>query len=210
MQIYYCYTGSPLGKLLLVGDAHGLAKIGFQEGPSPVFPEGHWRKDAAFFVSAIVQLEEYFSGKRSRFCLRLNPSGTDFQCKVLEAVCRVPYGATASYSDIARLVDNPRAVRAVGSANSRNPLPIVIPCHRVIGRDGTLTGYNGGLERKEWLLELERHTVLVSQDGADDRSTMAPLVSNGVKEAEVHGADTDDSNDDRHAEEQAQPALEAL
>ena len=159
MQTYYCYTDSPIGQLLLAGDANGLSRIGFQSGPCPVFPEREWRRDAAFFVNAIVQFNEYFTGERSQFCLRLHPVGSSFQLKVLEAVTRIPYGTTASYSDIAQLIQNPRAVRAVGAANRKNPLPIVIPCHRVIGRDGSLTGFNGGLERKEWLLDLEANPL---------------------------------------------------
>lgn len=159
MQTYYCYTDSPLGQLLLAGNFNGLSYVGFQDGPEPVFPERDWRRDAAFFVNAILQFKEFFRGERKQFCLRLNPAGSDFQLKVLEAVTRVPYGTTASYTDIARLVKNPRAVRAVGSANRKNPLPIVIPCHRIIGRDGSLTGYNGGLERKEWLLNLEAKSM---------------------------------------------------
>lgn len=159
MQTYYCYTDSPLGQLLLAGNFNGLSYVGFQDGPEPVFPERDWRRDAAFFVNAILQFKEFFRGERKQFCLRLNPAGSDFQLKVLEAVTRVPYGTTASYTDIARLVKNPRAVRAVGSANRKNPLPIVIPCHRIIGRDGSLTGYNGGLERKEWLLKLEADSL---------------------------------------------------
>lgn len=163
MQIHYCYTDSPVGKLLLAGDFNGLMHLNFQEGPEPLFPEAGWRKDAAYFVNAIVQLKEYFAGKRRRFSLRLNPSGSDFQLKVLEAVTRIPYGDTATYSDIARLVKNPRSVRAVGAANRKNPLPILIPCHRVIGSNGRLTGFNGGLERKEWLLELEAEVSMPSQ-----------------------------------------------
>jgi len=156
MQVHYCYTDSPVGKLLLAGDYNGLMCLGFQQGPEPILPELNWRKDAAFFVNPIMQLQEYFAGKRKRFALRLNPSGTDFQIKVLEALLRIPYGDTASYADIARLLKSPKAVRAVGSANRRNPLPIFIPCHRVIGSNGKLTGFNGGLERKSMLLALER------------------------------------------------------
>ena len=155
MQTHYCYTNSPVGELMLAGDANGLRYISFQQGPEPRFPENGWRKDAAHFVNAIVQLKEYFAGERSRFALRLQPEGTEFQLRVLDAVMRIPYGQTASYRDIARLLDNPRAVRAVGSANRKNPLPIVVPCHRVIGSDGRLVGFIGGLERKEWLLALE-------------------------------------------------------
>lgn len=155
MTKHYCYTDSPLGKLLLAGDFQGLSLINFQDGPSPALPESSWRKDAAFFVTAIIQLQEYFEGKRQRFSLRLNPSGSDFQLEVLSVVSRIPYGETASYADVARIVGRPKAVRAVGAANRGNPLPIVIPCHRVIGSNGRLTGFNGGLEAKQWLIELE-------------------------------------------------------
>ncbi|MGB5324764.1 MAG: methylated-DNA--[protein]-cysteine S-methyltransferase [Pseudomonadales bacterium] len=159
MQTYYCYTKSPLGELMLAGDANGLRLLSFQEGPEPAFPERGWRKDAAYFVNAIVQLKEYFAGKRTRFALRLNPEGTEFQLRVLETLTRIPYGQTASYADIARLLKNPRAVRAVGAANGKNPLPVVLPCHRVIGSNGKLAGFNGGIERKKWLLALERNTL---------------------------------------------------
>ena len=155
MTVHYCYTESPLGKLLLAGDFQGLLMLNFQEGSYPALPDPSWRRDAAFFVNAIVQLQEYFSGTRQRFSLRLNPQGTAFQKQVLEVVARIPYGETASYGDIARYVGKPKAVRAVGSANRKNPLPIFIPCHRVIGSDGKLTGFNGGLDAKRWLLELE-------------------------------------------------------
>lgn len=155
MTIHYCYTDSPLGRLLLAGDFQGLSLINFQDGSMPALPEKHWRKDAAFFVTAIIQLQEYFAGQRQCFSLRLNPSGSEFQLSVLEVVARIPYGETASYADVARIVGKPKAVRAVGSANRNNPLPIVIPCHRVIGSNGRLTGFNGGLEAKEWLLDLE-------------------------------------------------------
>ena len=159
MQIHYCYTDSPLGKLLLAGDYNGLCYLGFQEGPEPIFPEASWRRDAAYFVNAILQLKEYFTGQRRRFSLRLHPSGSDFQLSVLEAVARVPYGDTASYSDIARLLNNPRAVRAVGSANRKNPLPIIIPCHRIVSQSG-IGGYGGHTEGavlaiKDWLLHHE-------------------------------------------------------
>ena len=133
----------------------GLSLINFQEGDEPVLPEAHWRKDAAFFVNAIVQLKEYFEGRRQRFSLRLNPKGSDFQREVLAAVARIPYGETASYSDIARVVGKPKSVRAVGTANRTNPIPFMIPCHRVIGSNGKLTGFTGGIEFKQWLLDLE-------------------------------------------------------
>ena len=165
MTKHYCYTDTPLGKILLAGDFQGLSLINFQDGPAPVLPEKHWRKDAAYFVQAIIQLQEYFAGKRQRFSLRLNPSGTEFQLKVLEVVARIPYGETASYADIARIVGKPKAVRAVGAANRTNPLPIVVPCHRVVGSNGRLTGFNGGLEAKQWLLELEGLNCQGGEDG---------------------------------------------
>ena len=155
MTTHYCYTDSPFGKLLLVGDFQGLSLINFQDGIAPVLPEAHWRKDAAFFVNAIVQLKEYYAGKRQRFSLRLNPSGSEFQRQVLAIVARIPYGETASYADIARMVGKPKSVRAVGAANRTNPIPIMIPCHRVIGTNGKLTSFNGGIERKQWMLDLE-------------------------------------------------------
>lgn len=167
MQTHYCYTDSPLGKLLIAGDHQGLKCLSFQNGPEPIFPEAGWRKDAAYFVNAIVQLKEYFAGKRKRFALRLNPSGSDFQLQVLETLVRIPYGDTASYADIARLINNPRAVRAVGSANRKNPLPIFIPCHRVIGSKGHLAGFNGGVERKQWLLSLEQGESMLDIDSLE-------------------------------------------
>jgi methylated-DNA-[protein]-cysteine S-methyltransferase len=102
------------------------------------------------------QLEEYFAGERREFSLTLEPAGTDFQRRVWQALRGIPYGATMSYGELARRIGNPRAVRAVGLANGANPISIIVPCHRVIGADGSLTGYGGGLERKRFLLALER------------------------------------------------------
>lgn len=155
MTTHYCYTDSPFGKLLLVGDFQGLSHVNFQDGSAPMLPEAEWRKDAAFFVNAIVQLKEYFAGERVRFSLRLNPKGSDFQRQVLEVVSRIPYGETSSYGDIARMVGKPKAARAVGTCNRTNPIPIMIPCHRVVGSNGKLTGFSGGVEFKRWLLDLE-------------------------------------------------------
>ena len=155
MTTHYCYTDSPFGKLLLVGDFQGLSHVNFQDGSAPMLPEAEWRKDAAFFVNAIVQLKEYFAGERVRFSLRLNPKGSDFQRQVLEVVSRIPYGETSSYGDIARMVGKPKASRAVGTCNRTNPIPIMIPCHRVVGSNGKLTGFSGGIEFKQWLLDLE-------------------------------------------------------
>ena len=116
-------------------------------------------EENALTRQAIRELDEYFAGERRIFTLPIQPYGTEFQQKVWRALCDIPYGETRSYGQIARAVGNPNACRAVGMANNRNPIPIVIPCHRVIGADGSLTGYGGGLKIKEKLLELERNHI---------------------------------------------------
>ena len=151
----YRYIGSPIGRLLLVGDDNGLAFVGFPEGKGEIVPEIGWELDSDCFIDAESQLLQYFDGKRQVFDLELAPTGTAFQLVVLNALQTIPYGETRSYLEIARQVGRPKAVRAVGAANGWNPLPIVIPCHRVIGADGSLTGFGGGLDTKIFLLELE-------------------------------------------------------
>jgi len=149
------YIGSPIGKLLLAGRNDTLQIIGFPEGKGRLIPEAHWDEQDNCFAQAEEQLGEYFDGRRQVFDLKLQPSGTPFQLQVLEALQEIPFGETRSYLDIARSIGRPKAVRAVGAANGRNPLPIVIPCHRVIGTNGSLTGFGGGLAAKEYLLGLE-------------------------------------------------------
>lgn len=151
----YRYIGSPLGRLLLAGDDDGLALVGFPEGKGKIVPETGWEVGSDCFIDAESQLLQYFDGKRRTFDLKLAPTGTAFQLTVLNALQTIPFGETRSYLDIARQIGRPKAVRAVGAANGRNPLPIVIPCHRVIGTDGSLTGFGGGLETKLFLLQLE-------------------------------------------------------
>lgn len=151
----YCYHPSPLGPLLLVGDASGLWKIGFPEGKGKVEPSADWVESTSGLETARQQLDEYFAGDRQTFDLKLKPQGTDFQLQVLAALQTIPFGNTASYADVAEQIGRPKAVRAVGAANGRNPLPIVIPCHRVIGANGSLTGFGGGMEAKSYLLTLE-------------------------------------------------------
>ena len=151
----YRYIGSPLGDLLLAGDDAGLRIIGFPQGKGKVEPEPSWRLDPECFPEVQKQLSEYFSGARQSFDLPLVPSGTHFQLEVLNALLEIPCGETRSYQEIAERIGRPKAVRAVGAANGRNPLPIVIPCHRVIGSNGSLTGFGGGLEAKSYLLTLE-------------------------------------------------------
>ena len=151
----YKYIESPIGNLLLAGDGPGLKLIGFPSGKGRVTPGSDWIEDISCFPQAEKQLGEYFSGERRVFELELEPKGTPFQVAVLDALVQIPYGETRSYRDIAISIGRPNAVRAVGAANGRNPLPLVIPCHRVIGTNGSLTGFAGGLEAKNFLLNLE-------------------------------------------------------
>jgi len=151
----YARIDSPIGELLLVGDGHVLHRLQMLEGRLAVFIDPAWTRDDQAFAEARTQLEEYFEGRRTEFELPLAPAGSPFQLRVWEALREIPYGCTASYAEIARRVGAPSAARAVGVANRSNPIAIVVPCHRVIGADGTLTGYAGGLDRKRLLLDLE-------------------------------------------------------
>lgn len=154
--IFHAWMPSPLGRLLLVGGGERLLRINLCDSDAPEDPPAGSVQDERSFEDAVAQLREYFDGRRRRFDLALAPEGTPFQREVWEALQRIPYGATASYRQLAETIGRPAAVRAVGAANGRNPLPIVIPCHRVIGSDGTLTGYRGGVRFKESLLGIER------------------------------------------------------
>lgn len=153
--MYYCYVNSPIGDLLLAGDGESLHCVGFPEGKMRRDPEPDWIFNEAPFAEPARQLDEYFSGERTEFDLPLKLSGTDFQVSVLEELARIPYGETVSYAEVAQRIGKPKAVRAVGAANGRNPLPIFLPCHRVIGSGGDLTGFGGGLDTKAALLRLE-------------------------------------------------------
>ncbi len=153
--MYYCYLNSPIGDLLLAGDDDGLSLIGFPQGKMRHDPEPDWIFNEKPFAVARQQLEEYFAGERTVFDLPLHLSGTDFQVQVLQELQRIPYGETTSYGEIAKRIGRPKAMRAVGAANGRNPIPIIVPCHRVIGSSGDLTGFGGGLDTKEALLRLE-------------------------------------------------------
>ena len=161
---YWQEIDSPVGKLLLAGDpAGGLTLVHFQSGRRPRPVPADWVSDPAPLAPAIAQLREYFAGRRRTFDLPLAPRGTPFQRTVWDALTRIPYGETVSYGELARGIGKPQASRAVGLANGANPLPIIVPCHRVIGADGSLTGFGGGLEIKRRLLALER-----AQTGASD------------------------------------------
>jgi methylated-DNA-[protein]-cysteine S-methyltransferase len=159
-MIRFARITSRLGDLLVVGvdRRDGIALLGLYFADAPharrAVPQGA-REDPSAFADLVDQLEEYFEGSRTRFDLVLDPRGTDFQREVWRALLAIPYGETRTYTAIARSIGRPAAVRAVGAANARNPLSIVVPCHRVVGADGTLTGYAGGLANKRHLLAVE-------------------------------------------------------
>ena len=153
--MYYCYFDTPIGELLLAGEQEKLALIGFPEGSMRRNPESDWIYNEAPFEAVRQQLSEYFAGERKNFDVPLSLEGTEFQVSVLEALLDIPYGETTSYGAIAKQIGRPKAVRAVGAANGRNPIPIIVPCHRVIGSSGDLTGFGGGLDTKAALLRLE-------------------------------------------------------
>jgi len=152
------HTGvdSPIGRLTLVGEDGALVGLYLEQHRRRPAAEWFGADVSAGFQDAAVQLGEYFAGCRTGFDLRLCPQGTPFEQQVWQAVARIPYGSTRSYGELARELGDPRLAQAVGAANARNPLCIVIPCHRVVGADGSLTGYAGGLERKRFLLNLEQ------------------------------------------------------
>jgi methylated-DNA-[protein]-cysteine S-methyltransferase len=153
--VWYDYLSTPIGKLLLAADAKGLREVWFETGKHRQEPAPSWQRDPTKVAFAATQLREYFAGERQHFDLPLHPLGTSFQVNVWLTLAKIPYGTTISYGELARRIDQPLAVRAVGAANGRNPLPIVLPCHRVIGSDGSLTGFGGGLPTKRFLLALE-------------------------------------------------------
>jgi len=144
------FIDSPVGSIKIEGDEYGLASVTIfdsEEKITDIVPE--------LLEDAVYQLKEYFEGTRTAFTLTLNPEGTDFQKKVWKALGQIPYGKTVSYLDLSKTLGNVKAIRAIAAANGQNPLWVVVPCHRVLGSDGSLTGYAGGLHRKKWLLEHE-------------------------------------------------------
>ena len=157
MPIYHTTIESPVGPLRLCSDGDHLTRIDFVHGRkiTPLPNDATARDDAEPFAETARQLDEYFAGSRQVFDLPLAPQGTDFQRRVWNQLRRIPFGITLSYGQIAERLGDPNASRAVGLANGNNPLSIVVPCHRVIGADGSLTGFGGGLKTKKFLLELE-------------------------------------------------------
>ena len=155
MILEYTYLSTPIGNLLLAGHNEVLHYLGFPKGSMAMTPEPNWQLNHEAFTSVKQQLQEYFDGKRRDFNLSLSPQGTEFQRQVWQQLQTIPYGKTCSYGDLAKAIERPKAVRAVGAANGQNPIPVIIPCHRVIGSNGKLTGFGGGLDVKEQLLRLE-------------------------------------------------------
>ena len=151
----YTTIESPVGELLLAGDGNALTRLRIQSGRRALRVDPSWRRDDAAFTDVVGQLGEYFDGRRRAFELPLALDGNRFELRVWRTLLEIPYGRTASYGEIADRIGDPGAARAVGLANSRNPIAVIVPCHRVIGADGSLTGYGGGLERKRLLLDLE-------------------------------------------------------
>ena len=155
-MVFYRHIDSPVGPLLLAADGAGLRLVEFHSPRHPMSRLQDWSEGSNEVLDlARHQLDEYFDGKRRDFELPLAPRGTAFQEQVWHTLATIPYGETISYAQLAQRVGKPTAMRAVGAANGRNPLPIVLPCHRVIGADGSLTGFGGGLPTKQFLLQLE-------------------------------------------------------
>lgn len=157
MQTHYTTMPSAVGELTLTANADGLTGVWFDTDRHQRDRSG-WLRDDALFAEARQQLQEYFAGTRQQFALKLAAGGTAFQQQVWAALCAIPFGETRSYGEQARSIQNEKAVRAVGLANGKNPIGIIVPCHRVIGANGSLTGYTGGLERKQWLLAHEKQS----------------------------------------------------
>jgi methylated-DNA-[protein]-cysteine S-methyltransferase len=156
---YYSYLPSPLGQLLVHGDGRFVTGLFMPRHKRVQTPEASWRHDDAPFAAVREQLGEYFAGERRQFDVPVWLQGTPFQQRVWEELRRISFGATITYAQLAQRIGRPTASRAVGNANGRNPVAIVVPCHRVIGADGNLTGYASGLDNKQWLLAWERHAA---------------------------------------------------
>jgi methylated-DNA-[protein]-cysteine S-methyltransferase len=157
--IGYATMVSPVGELLLAGDDRGLRLVSFENGRHAVRVQPEWKEEQSAFGEVIRQLRAYFGGELKEFDLPLALEGTEFQPRVWESLRTIPYGETISYGQLAVRIGNPKAARAVGLANASNPIPIIIPCHRVIGNDGSLTGFGGGLSTKKKLLALENRQM---------------------------------------------------
>ncbi|MDA8400397.1 MAG: methylated-DNA--[protein]-cysteine S-methyltransferase [Actinomycetota bacterium] len=157
---HYRNVDSPIGRLALAGQGDYLTHLVLEHTAHPPLSQSQWIEDTEAFPNVVSQLEAYFAGELTDFDVALRPTGTNFQRQVWDALCEIPYGETRSYGDIACRIGKPAAARAVGMANGRNPIAIIVPCHRVIGTNGSLTGYAGGLDVKRVLLQLETGSLL--------------------------------------------------
>jgi len=190
MKLSYHVMSSPVGLLFLVRGEEGLKSLRFMDRKSikrmisdhaAAFPEAEWQPSLLGLKPAVDQLEAYFCGALSSFDVPLAPEGTEFQHQVWAALLQVPFGETRTYGQIAKAIGQPKAARAVGLANNQNPLPILVPCHRVVGAKGALTGYGGGLQRKKWLLQHEARFAGMPAADADLLSTAAADRSGGKR-----------------------------
>ena len=152
----YTTMDSPLGGLLLLGDGETLYGLHMQAGRHPIRIQASWIRDDEAFADIREQLEEYFAGRRDSFDVKMHMEGTAFQRTVWHELTQIPYGQTISYGELAKRIGRPDRARAVGTANGQNPIAVIVPCHRVIGSNGKLVGYGGGLDNKRRLLELEQ------------------------------------------------------
>lgn len=162
MTMIYTTIDSPIGTLLLCGSEDRLSGLSMLDGPRPRRIAPEWRRDTSGFERTRAQLEEYFAGARQEFDVPLALHGTEFEQRVWRHLRSIPYGETRSYGELARRLGDPALARAVGVANARNPVAVIVPCHRVVGADGSLTGFGGGLERKRALLDLEAGRLALS------------------------------------------------
>jgi methylated-DNA-[protein]-cysteine S-methyltransferase len=177
--ICYCQIESPLGPLVLRGEDDFLTGLFLPDHKRWRGPDPSWQKSDAAFIDARRQLAEYFAGERQEFDLPLRPAGTAFQQTVWRELRQIPYGTTITYAELARRIGQPAAARAVGHANGRNPISIIVPCHRVIGAGGNLTGYAGGVDKKHWLLDWERRTARPAPRSLFDRIASPAPGANG-------------------------------
>lgn len=152
---YYCYFESPIGRIVIQGNGDFVTGLYLPNHKGWQQPDSSWVQDELPFTEVRVQLTEYFAGERTQFEIPLKLQGTPFQQQVWNELRRIPYGTTLRYGELAQRIGQPNASRAVGNANGRNPISIIVPCHRVIGSDGRLTGYAGGITKKQWLLDWE-------------------------------------------------------
>ncbi len=179
---FYSLYSSPIGELLLTSDGEALTglRMGVHRGKPAKGPEPAWQRNESWFGTIHDQLDAYFHGKRRDFEFPMRMEGTPFQRLVWDGLRTIPYGSTTSYAELASRIGRPGASRAVGSANGRNPIAIIVPCHRVIAADGTLGGFGGGLDRKEWLLE---HEGASSRERSESRQSQRLTTGAAVETA---------------------------